>query len=223
MSAPVSPEVVEPIAAAVAPSTGSLEGQVFWLPRSSVGAFFLTICGYLPLSRATRALAQLVLGYDQRASLQITELGLRWTNKTKLLGRALREQDELIPLSRIVSIRREVRYPRVHLLAGIAGLTVGAYLGTAYLVDGVRAASPSLLVTGLLLMALGALVELGFISFQFGLKARCLVHLSLLGGQTRRLTSFAIDEVDSLLRELLPQVAASAPASLTPPPATPRA
>ncbi|NVL83962.1 hypothetical protein, partial [Escherichia coli] len=48
-----------------------------------------------------------------------------------------------------------VRYPRAAFYAGLLALAIGSYVGVRAFVDGVRAASPSLLLTGLVVIALG--------------------------------------------------------------------
>jgi hypothetical protein len=54
-----------------------------------------------------------------------------------------------------VRVVREVRFPRAAFYAGLLALALGSYIGVRSFVDGVRAASPSLLLVGLLVVAAG--------------------------------------------------------------------
>ena len=68
-----------------------------------------------------------------------------------------------------------MRFPRLGLYAGLLALVAGSYVGVGALVDGVRAASPSLLGTGLLLIAAGIGLDLLLASVGPGARGRCRV------------------------------------------------
>jgi hypothetical protein len=72
-----------------------------------------------------------------------------------MVGKVLREHTTVVPRDGLVRVTREVRYPRLAMYAGLIALAFGSYLGVGLVVDGARAASPSMLGTGLLIALLG--------------------------------------------------------------------
>jgi hypothetical protein len=103
------------------------------------------------------------------------EGGVRVKTHTELLGRTLRDRDVVVPRAALVRATRDVRYPSLAMYAGLLALAVGSYLGVATFVDGVRAASPSLLATGLAVVALGLGLDFVLSSVAPGLRGRCRV------------------------------------------------
>jgi hypothetical protein len=77
----------------------------------------------------------------------------------------------------LVQAAREVRYPRLAFYTGLLALAIGGYFGVATILDGIRAASPSLLLTGLLVVAAGVLLEVLFGSIEPATTGRCRVLL----------------------------------------------
>jgi hypothetical protein len=72
-----------------------------------------------------------------------------------MLGRTLREKEHVIVRAGLVRVVREVRYPRLAFYAGLLALAFGSYIGVRAFVDGVRSASPSLLLIGLVIVLIG--------------------------------------------------------------------
>ena len=124
---------------------------------------------------AVRLVARVALAYKRPAELTLSATGVRLHARTELLGRVVRERDYVIVREGLVRATREVRYPRLAFYAGLLALAIGSYLGVATLFDGVRAASPSLLLTGLLIIAAGVLLEMLFGSLEPGSMGRCRV------------------------------------------------
>jgi hypothetical protein len=63
------------------------------------------------------------------------------------------------------------------LYAGLLALMLGSYLGANLLGDGVKAASPSLIGQGVLMLAIGIGLELGAAAIFPGVRGRCRVIL----------------------------------------------
>jgi hypothetical protein len=61
--------------------------------------------------------------------------------------------------------------------AGLLALAVGSYVGVEAFVDGVRAASPSLLAAGLGFVVAGIALDFGFSSLGPGARGRCRLLL----------------------------------------------
>ena len=132
-----------------------LEGEAMAAPRGPVLTTILALTGILFAMHALRLVAQLALAYRRPAEVSLSDAGIRMRTRTELLGRTLREREHVIVRSGLVRVVREVRYPRAAFYAGLLALALGSYVGVRAFVDGVRAASPSLLLTGLVVVALG--------------------------------------------------------------------
>jgi hypothetical protein len=132
-----------------------LEGEAMAAPRGPVLTTILALSGILFAMHALRIVAQIALAYRTPAEVSLSEDGVRMRTRTELLGRTIREREHVIVRSGLVRVVREVRYPRAAFYAGLLALAIGSYVGVRAFVDGVRAASPSLLLTGLVVVALG--------------------------------------------------------------------
>lgn len=132
-----------------------LEGEALAAPRGPVLTVILALTGILFVMHAVRLVARLALAYRTPAEVSLSDSGIRVRTRTEMLGRTLREREHVIVRSGLVRVTREVRYPRAAFYAGLLALALGSYVGVRAFVDGVRAASPSLLLTGLVVVALG--------------------------------------------------------------------
>src|SRR5262249_50733123 len=137
------------------PEEVRLEGEMLPTPRGPVATTLLAVSGLLFAIHAVRILARLALAYRRPAEVSLSESGVRVKTRTELLGRTLREREHVILRTGLVRVVREVRFPRAAFYAGLLALAVGSYIGVRAFVDGVRAASPSLLVVGLVIVAIG--------------------------------------------------------------------
>ena len=163
LGATARPEPVEPVLGEMAPA-----------PRGPVATSLLAMTGLLLAVQAVRLLGRLAVAYKRPAELTLSEEGgvrVRW--RVELLGRTLREREVLVPRAALLRATREVRYPRIALYAGLLSLAVGSYVGVSAFTDGVRAASPSLLATGLVVIALGLALDFALSSIAPGAQGQC--------------------------------------------------
>ena len=103
-------------------------------------------------------------------------------------------------------ITREVRYPRAAFYAGLLALALGSYVGVRAFADGVRAASPSLLLTGLVVIALGIAADFVLGSIVPGARGR--VRLAFVPRTGKVLCIADVDAGradDALARALAPR------------------
>jgi hypothetical protein len=149
-----------------------LEGVAIAPPRGPVLTAILALTGLLFVMHAVRILARFALAYRRPAEVSLSEAGVRMKTRTELLGRTLREREHVIVRSGLVRVVREVRYPRAGFYAGLLALALGSYVGVRAFADGVRAASPSLLVTGLVVIILGIAIDFVFGSLIPGTRGR---------------------------------------------------
>ena len=155
-----------------------LSGEMAPAPRGPALTALLAVTGILLAMQAARLLGRLALAYKKPAEVTLTDDGgvrVHW--RVELLGRTLRDRDVLVPRAALARATREVRYPRLALYAGLLALAVGSYVGVAAFVDGVRAASPSLLGSGLAIVALGLALDFALSSLAPGARKRCRLLL----------------------------------------------
>lgn len=162
--------------AAEAPSREvRLEGESVAPPRGLVMTAFLAVTGILFVMHVLRLIARYALTYRTPTEVSLTDAGVRVKTRTEMLGRTLREREHVIVRAGLVRIVREVRYPRAGFYAGLLALAVGSYIGVRAFVDGVRAASPSLLLTGLVVVVIGIAIDFVLGSLLPGVQGRVRV------------------------------------------------
>jgi hypothetical protein len=152
-------------------------GELSTPPRGPALTAFLAITGVLLVIEVARLVGRYVLTFQRPAEVTLSPSGLEVHGRTLMLGRILREHDTVIPREGIVRVTREVRYPSLAMYAGLIALAVGSYLGVGLVVDGVRAASPSMLGTGLVIAMLGLGLDFALSSLVPGLGGRTRVVL----------------------------------------------
>ncbi len=155
------------------PEEVRVEGELVPAPRGPVATTVLAFTGILFAVHAVRLVAKLALAYRRPAEVSLSESGVRVKTRTEMLGRTLREREHVILKAGLVRVVREVRFPRASFYAGLLALALGSYIGVRAFVDGVRAASPSLLVVGLLVVALGIGADFVLGTLLPGARGRC--------------------------------------------------
>ncbi len=152
-----------------------LEGELLPTPRGPVVTTILAFTGLLFAIHAVRLVAKVALAYKRPAEVSLSDAGVRVKTRTEMLGRTLREREHVIVKAGLVRVVREVRFPRLAFYAGLFALALGSYIGVRAFADGVRAASPSLLVVGLLVVALGIGADFVLGTLLPGARGRCRV------------------------------------------------
>lgn len=137
------------------------------LRRSRTRTVLLALSGLLFLASVWRLLLRLVLGMRRRVTVALGPGGLELTEATLLLGRPVRTRERFVPTDEIAAIERETRHAGFGLYAGLFTLAVGTYVGTGLLSDALRApgGSPTLLGIGLLVVALGLVLDFALFRF----------------------------------------------------------
>jgi hypothetical protein len=185
-------EPVDPVVGEMAPP-----------PRSPAVTAALALTGLLFLIQAAGLLGRLALAYKKPAELTLSDDGgvrVRW--RIELLGRTLRDRDVVVPRTALVRAAREVRYPRLALYAGLLALAVGSYVGVSAFVDGVRAASPSLLASGLAIVALGLALDFALSSIAPGARGKCRVLVVPRDGARLCVARVDVGRADAMLQRL---------------------
>ena len=182
-----------------------LKGEIAAAPRHPAVTVVLAVTGILFVSAFVRLVARVALSYRRPAEVSVTATSVRVRWRTLVLGRTVRDRDVMLARDGIARAVREVRYARTGLYAGLLSLAVGSLIGVRVFVDGVRAASPSLLFVGLVIVAAGVALDFVLGNLGSGIKGRCRIVLVNRDG-----TALSIRDVDA-------SVADAALARLTPP------
>ncbi len=175
-------EVKDPVVARVLRPSDSredeqIEGEVIFAPRGLFATTLLALSGALFVMHAARLSARLALAYKAPARMIFSESGVRVSWHVEMLGRTLRDHEIVLAREGIARVVREVRYPRAAFYAGLLALAVGSFVGVRTFLDGVRSASMALLLAGLVIVAVGVLLDFALGSVGPGIAGRCRVIL----------------------------------------------
>jgi hypothetical protein len=180
-------------------------GELTPAPRGPIATTLLAFTGILFVIHAVRVIARVALAYRRPAEVTLSDAGVRVKTRTMMLGRTLREHEHAIVRTGLVRVVREVRYPRVAFYAGLLALAIGSYLGVRTFVDGVRAASPSLLLVGLVAVAVGVAADFFFDSLAPGSRGRCRVSFVPRTGRTLCVGDVDLARADEAIAQSLVQ------------------
>jgi hypothetical protein len=186
-----------------APDTVRIDGEMLPTPRGPFATVLLALTGILLAAHAVRLVARLALAYRRPAEVSLTDAGVRVKTRTELLGRTLKEREHVLPRTGLVRVVREVRFPRAAFYAGLIALALGSYIGVRAFADGVRAASPSLLLVGLLIVALGIGADFVLGSLVPGSRGRCRIAFVPRAGPTLCIGDVDARRADEVLRAAL--------------------
>jgi hypothetical protein len=183
---------------APADASDTLSGERCPPPRGPLSTAIMAVTGILLVLRGGRLLAKVVLRYRQPAEVRVTHEGVRVVTRTEMLGKVLRDQVFVIPTAGLLSGVRETRYPRVGMYTGLFALALGSYVGVGLVVDGMRAASLSMVGMGALLALFGLGVDFALASLFPGTTGRCRLVLV-----PRKGSALCIGSVDPVLADRL--------------------
>lgn len=168
-----------------------LEGEMVPTPRGPIATTLLALTGILFVANGVRLAARIALAYKRPAEVLLSDAGVRIKTRTEMLGRTLREHEHVIAKNGLTRVAREVRYPRLAFYAGLLALALGSCVGVRTLADGVRAASPSLLVVGLVIIAVGIAIDFVLLTLVPGSKGK--VRIAFFPKSGRALTVGHVD------------------------------
>lgn len=180
-------------------------GELVPAPFGPVALVLLAVTGVLFVILGARLFARWVLRYRRPAEMRVSAGGVTVAAKTEMLGRTLREQEVHVPVEALLTARREVRFPRLGLYAGLFALAAGSYVGIALFVDGARAGSPELLGMGALIVALGVALDFALMTVGAGAPGRCRVVVVPRKGAALALERVNQAAADAALSRLIPR------------------
>jgi hypothetical protein len=182
---------------------GRFDGELAAPPRGPLATALLALTGILLLIEVGRLVLRYALALRRPVEVRIVNQAFELRAKTIMLGRLLREQTTLLPIEGLVRTTRDVRYPSLPVYAGLLALTLGSYLGVGLAVDGARAASPSMLATGLLIALAGLTLDFALSSLVPGMRGRTRVVLVPRRGPVLCVQSVDPSIADRVLAELV--------------------
>jgi len=181
---------------------GSIVGETAPGPHGPVAFTLLAVTGLLFVARAARLAGRFIIRYRSPAELRVEDTGVTVKQRTELLGRTVRERETHIPRGSLLLVRREIRYPRLPLYAGLFALALGSYFGISVFVDGVRSGSPDLLGLGALLFAVGVALDFALAHVLPATRGRCRVLVVPRKGRAVAVTNLDPALADAALRKL---------------------
>lgn len=179
----------------------TMAGRAGRAPSGSLGAALRLLTGIALASWIGRTLGLLV-GLRRDVEVRIAGGAMRVRARTTLLGRTIRESDETWMFAAVAGAARSRRWSALPLLVGVGGLAAGVLVGVAVLVDGVRAADPSLLLVGAAVVLAGVLLDFVLDVLLPARASRVVVDLALLSGRAVRLRAVPLDDADRFLAAL---------------------
>jgi len=136
------------------------------------------------------------------ARIELNASGVEVRAKTELLGRELSNVHSVFPLSGLAVVRRDVRFPSLHVYVGLVALLVGTYLGVQFLSWGALGGSIRLLSYGFLLLAVGVVVDLLLVAIVPGSRGKVRVVVVPKRGATFCIGGLETQGADRLLAEI---------------------
>jgi hypothetical protein len=188
-------------------ATPTFDGELAAPPRGPFLTGILAITGALLLLEMARLIARYVLALRRPVEVRLTPNGLELSGRTLMVGKLLREHRSVILREGLVRVTRDVRYPSLPMYAGLFALALGSYVGVGLMVDGARAASPSMLGTGLLIAVFGIGLDFVLTSLVPGLKGKARVVVVPRRGSILCITLVKPAQADALLTELAKETA----------------
>lgn len=180
----------------------TFEGELSAAPRGAVFTAVLAITGLLVVLEVGKLIGRYVLAFRRPTEVRLTPSGIELRGRTVMVGKLLREYVTVIPREGLVRVTREVRYAGLPMYAGLIALGIGSYVGVGLVVDGVRAASPSMLGTGLIIALLGLGLDFVLSSLVPGLRGKSRVVIVPRRGSALCVTSVDPARADEFLGQL---------------------
>jgi hypothetical protein len=189
------------------PEAPSVHGRLDRPPPASGLRGLLRLVSGVALGQWLARLLMASVGLRSEGEIALTPGGdLRIRRTTRLLGRVVREREELVPRAALERVGRHARYPALLLLTGALALAAGVVIGGLVLVDGARSGDTVLLLTGALAVLGGGLCDLLASALVAGRRGRVSVFVQ---AARQRLCVSGVD--DGAAERLLAAVESVAP------------
>jgi hypothetical protein len=168
---------------------------------SGAGRVVRWLSGFAAITWAARGLLALVGGKNE-VELALAPNGLRLRGKLTLLGRTIREREEIISTAAVQTLTRDRSYPWLHTLAGIASFTLGVLAGGFFVIDGARSGETILLLAGALVVLVGVAFDLALDVLVPARRGRVALELALHPKRRIRIDRVVAGDADAFVRAL---------------------
>jgi hypothetical protein len=155
--------------------------------------------GWALVSWCARLLLALT-GVERSVEALLVRGGIEMREKVTLLGRVVREQEELVPIAGLARLSRDVRYPALHLLIGLTTLSAGVLIGGIMVADAVRSGATWFLVLGAAIIVVGAGLDLALDVLVPARKRHVAIELASSAGSVRRIEGVPPDAAERFVR-----------------------
>jgi len=156
------------------------------------------LSGWAFLAQAFR-LASALVGVQRPVELRLIAGGVEVRQQVTWFSRIIREQEEVVPTAGILRLRRDVRFPAIHLLVGMLFLSVGVLVGGALAVDAARSGSTWLFLVAAGLVLVGAGVDFALDVLVPAKRGRIAVELAPRQGPPRRVEGVTVEGAEKFL------------------------
>lgn len=206
-------EQTEPIQPATSDATvgKTLTGEIVSSPRAKWLTLVLLCTGILFIVALFQLILRVVFMYKRPAQLRVEPGRIRVVCQTMLLGRTLREQSFQFERGSVSRAVREVRFGNAPFYVGVAFLAVGTFLGARIFIDGIRAASPLLLLVGILFVAGAVILDYLFTYYFPTTGGRSRVSIYPYDAKSLSIGFLGRNEADQVLTYLLERPTPSFP------------
>ncbi len=156
------------------------------------------VSGYLLLRSLVAFASRYLFGYRVDTKLTFDGRYLKLHSTAWLLGRKIRETEETMLGTDLVSVGVERRYPYLLLLLGSLGVILGAVYGVGWFVDGIQVNYVPIAMVGLGVLGAGVVLDiaLGSLADYVGSRASLLITVRTPRrlGLSRRFRVCGVDE-----------------------------
>lgn len=156
------------------------------------------LSGWAFLAQVVRLLGALV-GVQRRIELCLIPGGIEIRQELAWLSRVIRSREDVVPTGGIAGLRRDVRFPAIHLMVGLVFLSTGVLLGGALAIDAARGGATWLLLVAAAAVVVGAGVDFALDVFLPGKRGRVAVELMPTQGRPRRVEGVTIEGADRFI------------------------
>lgn len=170
------------------------------IPEGTFHMIVRWISGWALLSWLIRLVLRTV-GYREEMELLLNQKSIKICQRKKLLGRIVRESDEVFPLGSLQWGGRYVRYPALHLLIGALSLSFGVLMGGMFLFDGMFAGD-IVLIAAAFIVLLGAGLDLVLDTLLPGRVGRITMELCLQKGRKLQIKGAPLEDAEDFLTVL---------------------
>lgn len=177
----------------------TVAGEVEGMRRGWLSRAIGIVTGWSVLRGVFVSLGRLAFSFRRPMTVSLDGDVLRVVGHTEVLGRTLRTFDVRYPITQLVEIRREVRFPALPVAVSLVGLAAGSLLGARAVVEGAGVAYFPLIALGIGLILGGLVFDVLVRALFPGVLGQGRVVVRARDARAIVLSRLAIEEADKLL------------------------